>query len=261
MDNKWTVPFSIVIAGALIAGAVYFSNKDTSPQAGLPKTTEKVVIDLRPIDPAEHILGNPNAEIVMVEFSDTECPFCKQFHTTMHQAVEEYGKDGKFSWVYRHYPIVELHPKAPKEAEALECAAELGGNEKFWAYTDKIYSITPSNNQLDAAQLPVVAKEVGLDVTAFNNCLSSGKHVAAIEADKQEAVKAGSKGTPFSVLVLKKKLTSDAEGVISQLAAQMRAQSGTDVILISQDKTKIAISGALPFSFLKGIFDLILGKS
>lgn len=261
MDNKWTVPFAIVAAGALVAGAIYFSNKDKTPQAQQPVTTGKVTITLEPVNPAEHILGNPNAEISVVEFSDTECPFCKQFHTTMHQVVDEYGKDGSVAWIYRHFPIPELHPKAPKEGEALECAAELGGNDKFWAYTDKIYAVTPSNNQLDPAQLPVIAKEVGLDVTAFNNCLSSGKHAAVVEADKQEAVKAGGRGTPFSVLILKKKLTTDAEGVISQLAAQLRAQTGTDVILISQDKTKIAVSGAFPYNFFKDIFDLILGRS
>ena len=262
MDNKWTVPFAIVVAGTLIAGAIYFSNKSTSqtqqqPQTGTP---QKVTITLEPVSATEHILGNPAAAITVVEFSDTECPFCKQFHTTMHQVVDEYGKDGSLAWVYRHFPIPELHPKAAKESEALECAAELGGNDKFWAYTDKIYEITPSNNQLDAAQLPIIAKEVGLDVTAFNNCLSSGKHADTVEADKQEAVKAGGRGTPFSVLILKKKLTDDAEGVITQLAAQLRAQTGTDAILISQDKTKVAISGAFPYSFLKGIFDLILGR-
>ena len=70
----------------------------------------------------------------------------------MQQLMSEYGKSGKVAWVYRQYPIVQLHSKAPKEAEALECAAELGGNEKFWDYTDRLYTLTNSNDSLDSVE-------------------------------------------------------------------------------------------------------------
>ncbi|MCI0542492.1 thioredoxin domain-containing protein [bacterium] len=101
------------------------------------------------VNPGEHILGNPNAEIFIIEYSDLECPFCKRFHETMKQAMEQYGKDGQVAWVYRHFPLDAIHNKARKEAEATECAGELGGNDMFWKYTNKLMEITPSNNQLD----------------------------------------------------------------------------------------------------------------
>lgn len=197
--QKLAVPLAIVIAGALIAVALYFSNQ--SRIAG-PAAQEPVVAEeIRGIQSDDHVRGNPNAPIVIVEFSDTECPFCKNFHGTMKQVMDTFGKDGKVAWVYRHFPLTQLHPKAFKEAEALECAAKLGGNEVFWKYTDKLYEITPSNNGLDAAQLPIIAQEVGLDKSAFMTCLDSGKHKARIEKDVNEVVAAGGQGTPHSIII------------------------------------------------------------
>ncbi|MBP9711902.1 MAG: thioredoxin domain-containing protein [Candidatus Pacebacteria bacterium] len=107
-------------------------------------------VTIRPISPDEHIFGNPNGKFIIVEYSDLECPYCKQFHATMHSLVAEKSNVG---WVYRHYPIPQLHSKAPHESEASECAWEQGGNEAFWKYVDKIYQITPSNNGLDEKEL------------------------------------------------------------------------------------------------------------
>ncbi|MEK7118005.1 MAG: thioredoxin domain-containing protein [Patescibacteria group bacterium] len=125
-------------------------------------TESEAPVTLLELRPEDHVLGNTNADVLMVEYSDPECPFCKRFHETMHQVVDHYGKNGNVAWVYRHYPIDQLHSKARKEAEAMECASEQGGNDAFWKYADKLFEVTPSNNGLDAAQLPVIAAMVGL---------------------------------------------------------------------------------------------------
>jgi len=198
--QKLAIPLSIVAAGALIAVALYFSG------AAAPVvdngSTGVVAEEIRGVQADDHILGNPNAEIVIVEYSDTECPFCKQFHTTLKQIIADYGDTGSVAWVYRHFPLAQLHPKAAKEAEALECAAELGGNDGFWAYTDRLYEVTPSNNGLDLAQLPVIAEEVGLDSASFTSCLDSGRHAAAVQEDLEEVLAAGGRGTPHSIVLV-----------------------------------------------------------
>lgn len=227
--QKFSVPLAIVVAGALIAGALYFSGSkgsNTPPTAGLPAVVSAE--GMRPVDDTDHILGNPKADLVIVEYSDTECPFCKQFHNTMKRIMDTYGKNGKVAWVYRHFPIDQLHSKARKEAEATECAADQGGNDKFWAFTNTLYEKTPSNDGLDAKQLPVIAKDIGLDVAAFNTCLSSGKFAAKVEADYQDALKAGGRGTPYSLIITKK------------------------------DGTKVPINGAQPYDSLKSTIDLLL---
>lgn len=201
--NRNMVPFAIVIAGTLIALAVYFGGSDSSlrsltnnSQEAAP-TTAKVA----PVTEKDHILGSINAEIMVVEYSDTECPYCKVFHNSMHQVVEDY--QGKIAWVYRHFPIVQLHTKAPKEAEATECAAELGGNQAFWRYIDKLFELTTSNDSLDQSELPKIAVAIGLNQAAFNSCLSSGKYTDLVSKSVEAAVKAGARGTPHSIILTK----------------------------------------------------------
>lgn len=225
--DKLSVPFAIVIAGALIAVSLYYSNTKTSQYVKTEIPQETVSAKIRPISNEDHILGNPEADVIIVEYSDTECPFCKQFHITMRRVMDEYGKDGKVAWVYRHFPLAGLHSKAPKEAEALECANELGGPTKFWEYTNMLYEKTPSNNDLDLAELPKIAKDVGLDVTAFNTCLSSQKYKDRVQKDYDDAIRVGGAGTPHS-------------------------------IIISKDGTQTPIKGAYPYADLKKIIDAFL---
>ena len=205
MENKanYSTPIAIVIAGIIIAGAMYFSDGKKTEVANPNPEPLVGVNQVRPVSAEDHIRGNPNAPIVIVEYSDTECPFCGRFHNTMKQVIAEYGKDGKVAWVYRHSPLDQLHPKARSESVAMECANELGGNDKFWEYTDRIYEVTPANNGLDAAQLPVIAAYVGLDVAKFNTCLTSGKYDAKIQADLENAQATGGNGTPWSVIITK----------------------------------------------------------
>lgn len=205
LENKsLTVPIAIIIAGVLIAGALYVTKRDGVVKPLDTAAPESAEIDLAPVTADDHILGDPNAPIVIVEYSDTECPFCKTFHGTMDKIMNEYGKDGRVAWVYRHFPLDQIHPKADKEAEATECAAELGGNDAFWKYLNRIFEITPSNNQLDLAKLPEMAVEIGLDKTKFETCLASGKYAAKVESMFQSGVVAGVRGTPHSIIVTNK---------------------------------------------------------
>ena len=160
---------------------------------------------VRPVDGEDHILGKPDAPVKLIEFSDFECPFCKRFHQTMKRIIDEYGKDGRVAWVYRHFPIDSIHSKARKEAQAAECANELGGNEAFWAYADRLFDVTPSNNRLDLALLPKIAEDIGLDRARFESCLEGdargGKYAAHIEADYRDASASGGSGTPYSLVI------------------------------------------------------------
>jgi protein-disulfide isomerase len=106
---------------------------------------------MAPVTDKDHIKGDISAPVKIVEYSDLECPFCKRFHTTMQDVVKSY--DGKVAWVFRQFPLAQLHPKAVKEAEAAECVASLGGNAAFWKFIDKVEEVTPGNNKLDEAKI------------------------------------------------------------------------------------------------------------
>lgn len=206
--NNLAVPIAIVIAGALIAGAVYWSARGDGvavipqPQAAQENTGGGGLEKFAPVTNDDHIRGNQNAPVKIVEYSDMECPFCKRFHATMQQVMDEYGKGGKVAWVYRHFPLDSIHSQARMEAVASECANELGGNDVFWKYTDRFFELTPSNNQTNIATvLPQIAREIGLDETKFNSCLASKKYDTHIQNDLDNAIATGGNGTPWSIVV------------------------------------------------------------
>ncbi len=169
------------------------------PQGAKGPPSPQQAGDVDPVTNDDWVKGDRNARIALIEYSDLECPFCKRFHPTAQQVVDEYA--GEVMWVYRHFPLVQIHSKAPKEAEAIECAGKLAGNDGFWALTDKIFEVTPGNNGLNLDTLPDLAVEVGLDRGAFETCLSSGEMAGNVEADQQSGLKAGVTGTPGNILL------------------------------------------------------------
>jgi protein-disulfide isomerase len=219
--QNFAIPFAIVIAGLAIAGAIYFGDgKKSNAPVGNGQALQNTSVD--PVTPDDHIIGNPNAKVVIVEYSDLECPFCKSFHPTMQQIMNEYGKTGQVAWVYRQFPIAGLHPKAHKESEASECATKLGGNTKFWEYINKIFEITPSNNGLDPAKLPEVAQTIGLDMKAWNACLDKGDMAKVVDDSIASGIKAGVNATPWSFILVNGKVVDTIEG--GQPYATVKAQ-------------------------------------
>ncbi|MBX4198718.1 DsbA family protein [Candidatus Parcubacteria bacterium] len=200
--QQFTIPLAIILAGGMIASAVYFGGGHGGAIAAAGSLTGSNTPEgkVEPVSGKDHMLGDANAPITIVEYSDLECPFCKVFHDTMHQVLATYA--GKVNWVYRHFPIAQLHSKAPMESEASECAADQGGNTAFWSYIDKIFATTGSNNTLDPAELPRIAQGLGLDVTQFNKCLTNGTHGKEITDDVTAAINAGAQGTPYSVIIM-----------------------------------------------------------
>ena len=148
----------------------------------------------------DHIYGNPAAEISLIEYSDFECPYCKSFHARVKPVMETYG--GRANWVYRHFPLNIHNPGAQKQAEASECANELGGNEAFWKYADAIYERTKSNGKgFPINKLVPLAKEIGLDETEFQSCLKSGRYTERVQEDLAEGSRIGITGTPGNILL------------------------------------------------------------
>ena len=206
--NSFVIPAAIVIAAALIAGAIYLNGSntkkvDTQPEADIPEVT------MRPVDSTDHIRGNPNAPILLVEYSDYDCPFCSQFHETMKRIMDTYGTTGKVAWVYRHFPLAQLHPNAAEIAAASECVAELGGNDAFWKFTDLVFTEKPIESQngqqyigsTDITRLGEFAERAGVDKGRFELCHNSDKYKDAISASVAEAQKAGGTGTPHTLIV------------------------------------------------------------
>lgn len=275
--SKLTIPLAIIVAGLLISGGIFFSRAgDGGASASGTNHSAAAVrslfgggasgnsadlpheIQVRPLDANDRVRGNPDAALVIVEYSDTECPFCKRFHTTLQQVMDEYGKAGTVAWAYRYFPLATLHPKSPHEAEALECARVLGGTTAFWKYTDRIFEITPANDGLDPAELPKIAEYAGLNRATFVSCLGSGAHRATIDQEYNEAATAGGTGTPFSILLLKNAPKPAEWKNILNLFENYRDQNSRLPIAISPDGLRVSLSGAMPYEMMKSVIDGLL---
>jgi protein-disulfide isomerase len=148
----------------------------------------------------DHIYGNPDAEVSLIEYSDFECPYCKRFHPITKELVDNSG--GKVNLVYRHFPLSFHNPGATREAEASECAADLGGNKGFWGYADAIYKRTKSNgNGFPADQLVPLAGELGMDADKFKDCLDNGRQADRVKQDLSEGITIGINGTPGNIIL------------------------------------------------------------
>ena len=176
-------------AGVPAIGAPAAPTPPSVPTAAAPEAPPAG--DVKPVDPAvDHIRGNPDAAVSVIEYSDFECPFCSRNHPTMQQIVDTYGDD--VNWVYRHFPLA-FHPNAQKAAEASECAAEEG---KFWEMADMIMEKGSDNTQLEA-----YAAAIGLNAAAFKECLDSGRMAAKVQSDMTEGSSAGVSGTPGNIVL------------------------------------------------------------
>lgn len=215
-SNKLTMPMAIVIAGVLIALAVVLSGGGSGTgkiKNNGGKLTVKEPGEMRSLNPVtanEHIRGDlSKAKIAVIEFSDFQCPYCKQLHPTMMKMMDVYK--GDVVWVYRHFPLESIHPAARPVAHASECVAELGGNDAFWKFTDGIFNFSGTGTAFDQNNLATIVTNSGVDITAFNTCQTSGKFDQKITDSVAEAGLAGAQGTPDLTVVNLK--TGDAISV------------------------------------------------
>ncbi len=216
-------PLSIIAMGIMISASIIFASliislsikpdeenstlqksaiaspPPANSQPKSPNLNTEVLENQVKLSVTDRVRDNKNTRYVLIEYSDLECPFCKKLHPDLKKITAEYGS--QLSWVYRHFPIVSNHPKAKKEAEAAECAAELGGNDAFWNFLDKVFEITPANNGLNPEQLPQIANQIGLDGNKLQTCIDSGRMGTIVDAQYQGGVKAGINGTPGTFIL------------------------------------------------------------
>ena len=141
------------------------------------------------------MLGRADAPVTLVEFSDYQCPFCQRFFaTTLSALKKDYVDTGKVRYVFRDFPLDQLHPQARKAAEAAHCAGELG---KYWEMHELLFQ---NQKALAPPQLAERARTVGVDGAKFDECLSSGRHAVRVTRGLTDGAALGVQGTPTFVV-------------------------------------------------------------
>jgi protein-disulfide isomerase len=170
---------------AMLAG------RGAPPPAGNALPADGPEIDLTMSIAGRPTKGNPAAKLVIVEFTDFQCPFCGRYaRETYPQVMKEFVESGQALYVFRHFPIASLHPDAVNAARASECAFEQG---KFWEVHDRLFN---NQQRLQLAQLPTYAQGLGLNDARFAACMSTPASLGRINSDKQDGVRVGVTGTP-----------------------------------------------------------------
>jgi protein-disulfide isomerase len=204
MSDKggWLIPGAIVFAGLVIAFSVYSIQHHTAvTQAGDPSA-------VRPVNPAtDHIVGNPTAPVIFIEYADIDSEYSKQFEPVMEQVMQTYGSGGSVAWVYRDFPLIDIDATSEEDAEAAECVAAQGGAQNgttnFFKFIDALETAAPDQNQFDPKGYDPIATQLGLSVADLNNCLSARTEEKHVEADYENALAVGADGSPFTVLLVK----------------------------------------------------------
>ena len=144
-------------------------------------------------------LGDPNAPVVIVEFTDYQCPFCaRHFRQTWPTLKSQYIDSGRVYFVLKDFPLTSIHPQATKAAQAARCARQVGGDDAYWQMHDRLFMDQDSwANNADAVNIfKSYANKIGLDRGAFDTCLDSGQTAEAVQADLEEGRAYGVTGTP-----------------------------------------------------------------
>jgi protein-disulfide isomerase len=181
------------------------------PAAAAPEAGGKVRVKIG----NSPLLGDKNAPLTMVEFTDYQCGFCQRFHTaTFPEIRKKYIDTGKIRFVSRDLPL-DFHSNAMRAAQAARCAGDQG---QFWTMRDRLVA---NPGQLAPADLQGYAQDLKLDVAAFQSCLDSAKYAAAVKADRSLAASLRIDGTP--AFVVGKSTAEGVEGVVVMGALPLEA--------------------------------------
>jgi len=208
MSSKKSIVLSVIILLTLIVGGyfafrvIFIYNKilngevddvafDFSDQMTIGNLVSTVEpdVDLAEVDSdSDPYLGSDNPILTIVEFADFQCSHCQAVSSSVRRLASIYGDYVRF--VYRDFPVSDIHPDAQLAAEAAECAHD---QDKFWAYHDKLYQ---NQDDLSLSALNYYAAQVGLDTTAFSECLEYSRYRTEVQDDYADGVLAGVTGTP-----------------------------------------------------------------
>jgi protein-disulfide isomerase/rhodanese-related sulfurtransferase len=179
--------FALLVLGVAL-GVPAFLHLAGTPEIPPAPPVSQEALEERLVRPDSHSTGNLQSAVTVVEFGDFECPLCGLAQKTVQQVLDQYGNRVRF--VFRQFPVTEIHPYAEGAAEASECAAE---QDKFWPAEAKLYQ---EQRNLTKPELERYAAELGLDKARFDRCLSDPATAARVKRDRDDGEAVGVRATP-----------------------------------------------------------------
>lgn len=218
--DTFFVVAAIILAGVMISGAMIYKDNDNINNINTASIVGGDNNNFLFAEDEDYFKGNLDAPVIIVEFSDFQCPFCAAFYqNTLPKIEENYIKTGKVKFVFRDFPLPS-HVNAQKAAEAAECAGE---QNKFWEMHNMIFD---NQEKIGIADLKQNAKFLGINVAAFDGCLDSGKYADEVKKDLNDGSVAGVSGTPTFFINGEKLVGAQSfsvfEGIIERKLLEVR---------------------------------------
>ncbi len=187
---------SLILSGTLVylfgSGTISPADNQQAKQNAAPSVLAKP--GTAPDIGDSPVLGNKNAKVTIVEFSDYECPYCGKFYTETWPSIKsQYVDAGKVLFVYKDFPLSSLHSDAQKAAESARCVREQLGDKGYWAMHDKLFS---GQSSFSVDNFKKWARSVGANGSKFDSCLDSNKYETAVKNEAAVGAKLGVRGTP-----------------------------------------------------------------
>jgi len=221
--DTWLIPGAIILAGLILAIATYTIR---SKELTLPPEGDVSLV--RPVSETDHIIGNPGAPVVIIEYADIDSNYAKDFQATMSQLMTEYAAGGQVAWAYRHLPLIDQHPNSRRHAEAAECAASLGASDAFWRFIDAAHVRAPGSQELSPLDYDFIIEGLGIRPEAFNQCLEAGTFAGRVMEDFENGLNAGAGGSPFSVVLIKGHAPITIDGAVPYEAMKRIIEESID---------------------------------
>lgn len=225
-----TTPIAIILAAIILAAshiAYGMIIANGTPSAAV------TMFNGRAVDDTDFVTGAVKSEVILVEYSDSECPFCAQLHPTIKKIQDEYAS--KIGFVYRYFPLTQIHPNAFEEARAIHCVGKSSDATKRQEYISQLfaYKLDKKNMTLAKGQKELMAKSIGVNEAQFAACMQSQESSDAVNASIQDGIAAGVQGTPATFVLLKSK-------------------KGYEVVSL--------VDGARPYEYFKAVIDDALAR-
>lgn len=185
-----------MLSGALVAFSVYVHVVKNYSRSAPPVQSTNTT-SLRPVDAQDHIYGNPNAPVTIIEYSDFNCYSCGELQHTLERVMHDYGPTGEVAWVFRELPLTNKSPSTLKIAQAAECVAKTAGNSIFWKFTNLLFA----NQNIDATKLGQYITTAGGDPEAVASCVMSGSVDARIKSNSTNALAVGITSVPTTFII------------------------------------------------------------
>ncbi len=219
MNRKSIIPITIILGSLLVSFAIYMNT--TSNVKPIKNTSA-----IRPVSTLDHILGNPNAAVKIIEYSDFNCYYCADFQKTLRRIINDYGPTGNVAWIFRELPLTKTSNNSFKVAQAAECVSSTAGNNAFWKFANIVFSNRPVNQ----TKLGQYISEAGANPNDVAKCIMNGSINKRILSDKSNALEIGADGTPYTVI-------------------------------LSPNSAPVIVSGAYPYSYIKQVIDTAIYAS